>query len=487
MILLAAILFPVLAAVLVGCCRKTKRKPLLILSVALQAVATALLTAVIILPESSFTLFAISDKISVAFRSDGTAKFFCALAAAGWLLVMLYACVYMKHEKNESRFYLFMFLSEAALVGAALSSGLVSMYIFYEFLTLCSMPLVLHSESRESVRAAMKYLFYSIAGAFMALFGIFVLANAASSLEFTPGGVSVESSALVLTALFVMCLGFGAKAGLYPLHGWLPTAHPVAPAPASALLSGLIAKAGVLTIIRSIYFIAGPDLLRGTWVQTTLLCLALTTILIGSTMAFSEKVLKKRLAFSTVSQISYVLVGLFLLTENGLKGALLQVTFHAAVKTCLFLFAGAVIFLTGKTKVDELYGIGRRIPIITVAFTVAALSLIGIPPMGGFVSKWTLATAALDGVSAPLCYIIPVVLLVSALLTAGYLLSISVKAFFPGEERNPAFVAPATKKEPLLFCIPIVLLAAFALLGGVFSETTLEIADTIVGSILSIS
>lgn len=484
MILASAILFPILAAFLIGIFRKAKRTPLLILSVTLQALASALLAAVAIFPESTLSVFSISDKISLAFRSDGTARFFCALIAAGWLLVMLYACVYMKHEKNEPRFYICMFLSEAAIVGAALSSGLVSMYIFYELLTICSMPLVLHGESSESIRAAMKYLFYSIAGAFMALFGIFVLANEAPTLDFTVGGVGLESAPILLWAFFLMTLGFGAKAGLYPLHGWLPTAHPVAPAPASALLSGLIAKAGVLAIIRSIYFIAGPELLKGTWVQTVLLILALATILIGSTMAYSEKILKKRLAFSTVSQISYVLVGLFLLTEDGLKGAFLQITFHAAVKMALFLFAGAVIYLTGKTKTSELYGIGRRMPVITVAYTVAALSLIGIPPMGGFVSKWTLATAALDGIPAPLSYIIPAVLLLSALLTAGYLLSISVRAFYPGEKRDPAFIAPETRKEPLLLCLPIILLAAFALLCGVFAGTTTAVTDAIVGTIL---
>ena len=484
MLLLLVILFPLLAAVTVVLFRKVKRTPLLILTTVLQSISTALTLLAVLLPTTSVTLFTVSDKISFAFSTDGTAKFFISLAAVGWLLVTLYSTVYMKHETNEPRFYVCMLLSEAAMLGAALSSGLVSMYVFYELLTLTSMPLVLHSESRDSIRAAMKYLFYSIAGAFLALFGIFVLATAAPTLTFTEGGVGVAATPLVITGLFTMALGFGAKAGLYPLHGWLPTAHPVAPAPASALLSGLIAKAGVLAIIRSLYFVASPEILRGTWAQTVLLILALSTILIGSTLAYSEKILKKRLAFSTVSQISYVLVGLFLCSAGGLKGAFLQITFHAAVKMCLFLFAGSVIYLTGKTKVDELYGIGRRMPVLTVAFTVAALSLIGIPPMGGFVSKWTLATSALDSVPAPLSYVIPAVLLVSALLTAGYLLQISVRAFYPGDTRLPEFVAPESKKEPLLMVIPVVLLAVFAIVGGVLSASTLSVADSLVQSVL---
>lgn len=484
MILACSVLLPILASVLIALLRKVKRTPLLILSVILQALSTALSVAVIVLPEASLHVFSVTPQISLAFASDATAKFFLALIAGGWLLVMLYSCVYMKHEKKEPRFYICMFLSEAAMIGAALSSGLVSMYLFYELLTISSMPLVLHTETKESIRAAMKYLFYSIAGAFMALFGIFVLSTVAPTLDFTAGGVGIESSPLVLWGIFLAVLGFGAKAGLYPLHGWLPTAHPVAPAPASALLSGLIAKAGVLTIIRTVFFVAGPETLKGTWVQTTLLVLALLTVLIGSTMAYSEKVLKKRLAFSTVSQISYALVGLFLFTEAGVEGAILQVTFHAAVKMCLFLFAGAVIYLTGKTTVDEVYGIGRRMPVITVCYTVAALSLIGIPPMAGFFSKWTLATAALDSVAAPLSFIIPIVLLVSALLTAGYLLQISVRAFFPGDARLPEFAAPQSKKEPVLMVLPLLILAAFALLAGVFSGGSITLADTIAQAIL---
>ena len=187
-------------------------------------------------------------------------------------------------------------------------------------MTLTSLPLVLHERSREAVRAGLKYLFYSVAGAFLALFGIFFLAGVSTSLTFTPGGVLSDGAlagkeGLLLVSAFCMVVGFGTKAGMFPLHGWLPTAHPVAPASASAVLSGLITKAGVLAIIRVVYYIIGPDRRRGTWVQDAWICLTLLTVFMGSMLAYKEPVMKKRLAYSTVSQVSYVLFGLSLLNH----------------------------------------------------------------------------------------------------------------------------------------------------------------------------
>ncbi|MBR6551396.1 MAG: proton-conducting membrane transporter, partial [Clostridia bacterium] len=196
--------------------------------------------------EVSSGSFEFTKGFSLGFRSDLTAKLFCLIISGAWLLVTIYATVYMKHEKNEERFFLFSFLTQGAMMGAILSSNLISMYLFFELVTLFSAPLVLHALSKEAISAAKKYLYYSIAGAFLALFGIFVLATNTTTLNFTSGGTVTEVTPLVLTGVFCMCIGFGAKAGLFPLHGWLPTAHPVAPAPASALLSGIIAKIGVL-------------------------------------------------------------------------------------------------------------------------------------------------------------------------------------------------------------------------------------------------
>ena len=190
----------------------------------------------------------------------------------------------------------------------------------------------------------------------------------------------------------------------------------------------------MLAIVRVLYYAVGADFLRGTWVQTALLALALLTVLMGSMMAYREKLLKKRLAYSSVSQISYILVGLFVMTAESVSGALMHVLFHACIKICLFLCAGSFIAVAGKHRVDELRGIGKAMPKTLWGFTLASLALIGIPPASGFVSKWYLAMGALDSGLAVFSWLVPVVLLISALLTAGYLLPISIAGFFPGRD-----------------------------------------------------
>ena len=476
MAIIISILFPFICGISMLLIKKINKRPLKsAITVVLQAIQTILALVVVIGDEVTSGSFSFAEGLSMGFTSDITAKVFCAIVSVAWLLVTIYACVYMKHEEKEERFFLFSFLTQGAMMGAILSNTLISMYVFFELVTLFSAPLVLHSLSKESIAAAKKYLYYSVAGAFLALFGIFVLASNAPTLNFSAAGVITEATPLVLAGVFCMCIGFGAKAGLFPLHGWLPTAHPVAPAPASALLSGIIAKIGVLAIIRTVFFTAGAGNISGTWVQTALLALSLLTVLMGSMMAYREKIFKKRLAYSTVSQISYVLTGLFLFTEAGFEGALWQILFHAVVKVGLFLSAGAVIFLYGKTQVNELSGIGKRMPVTFVCFTILSLSLIGIPPTGGFFSKWHLATASLANSDiGAFSWIAPVILLISALLTAGYLLSIVIKAFW-GKDESEADIK--TKKEPKLMLIPLIALSAFALLGGIFSQE--------IGSVLS--
>lgn len=472
--------FPFICGLLMPLLKKlTNRKVKMSVIIVLQAVITALGLLTISGGEVSTKSFVFADNLTVGFTADFIAKAFCAIITIAWLLVTIYAAVYMKHEKSEENFFLFSFLTEGAMLGTSFSNSLISMYVFYELVTLFSMPLVLHSLSKESVSAAKKYLYYSIAGAFMALFGIFVIGTNSDNLGFVAGGALSNASPLVLAAVFVMCLGFGAKAGLFPLHAWLPAAHPVAPAPASALLSGIIAKAGVLAIIRTVFFTVGADNIAGTWVQTALLVLALLTVLMGSMLAYREKVFKKRLAYSTVSQISYVFCGLFLFTEAGTVGALWQIVFHAAVKVGLFLCAGAVIFLYGKTRVDELNGIGKKMPITFVCFTILSLSLIGIPPTGGFYSKWYIAIASLEatGIGA-LGWIIPAILLVSALLTAGYLLEVSIKAFLKNEETEAK-----TVKEPKPMIAVLIVFTVIAVAGGIFAEQTQNLVTTVAASL----
>lgn len=400
-----------------------------------------LVTALCLRPEASAVLFSMTDRLVISLRMDGISRLFLLIAAWGYLAAGLFAFRYLRDSEAEGswperNFFSFYLFSQAALMGMDLAANMITMYLFFEMLTLLSMPLVLHDRTPEAAAAALKYLFYSIGGAFLALGCLFILAGCTPSLAFTPGGYLTALQAddpLLCWAVFLGTVGFGAKAGLYPLHGWLPTAHPVAPAPASAVLSGIIAKAGVLAILRLIYCYAGAAFLRGTWVQTALVILSLLTVFMGSMMAYREKLLKKRLAYSSVSQISYALFGLFLMTPDGLTGGLMQVLFHAAVKICLFLTAGSMICLTGRKNADETAGLGAVLPKTFGAFTLASLSLIGIPPFAGFLSKWYLALGSLSSGLPVLDWLGPVILLISALLTAGYLLPVSIRAFFPGK------------------------------------------------------
>lgn len=465
-VLLLAIFLPLAAGALLPLLRRLPRRAQLAYVTAVLAAEAVLTVALACMDEVSVTLLRITPELVVAFRTDGVARVFSLIGALLWLPVGVYSFKYLTHEANENRFLSFYLLVLGALLGMDYASNLVSMYFFYELVTLTALPLVLHSGTKESIRAALKYLFYSIAGAFLALLGIFCVSRF-TTLDFVPGGTlagAVPESYLPLVRTLVFCavLGFGAKAGLYPLHGWLPAAHPVAPGPASAVLSAVIAKSGVLGILRFIYFVVGPDFLRGTWVQIAWLALGMATILMGSMMAWREKLFKRRLAYSTVSQISYILCGLFLLTEAGVQGALLHTVFHAVAKTGLFLTAGAVIFYTGKTRVDELRGVGRQLPLTMSAYTLVALSLIGIPPLAGFVSKWYLATASLDTGLAVVSWLYPVVLLISALLTAAYLLPITLDGFFPGRD---APVLERTPESPLM-TVPLLVLGAASLLLG---------------------
>ena len=413
----------------------------------------------------------LNETLAIAFRADRLAGFFIVLFSFIFAAVLPYAKDYMKHEGGEKRFFLFYALTYLMLVLLAMAANAVTLYMCFELMSLASMPLVLHSGSGESRAASLKYIGYSTLGASLALIGFFMLAQFSPGLDFAPGGTvnpGAEGMRTCLAAYLLIFIGFGAKAGLVPLQLWLTEAHPVAPSPASAVLSGLITKGGVLAIIRTTFYLTGAGLIKGTAVQNVLIILTVITIFTGSMLALREKLLKKRLAYSTVSNVSYVLFGLLTFTSAGFTGAFMQIVFHALAKDVLFLAAGAVIMATGLKYTYELRGIGRRMPVTMWCFTIAALSLIGIPPTGGFTAKWYLASGALaEGTAAGLTGII--VIMVSALLTAFYLLPIMSDAFFPGKDFEAGEKCEVSKRmlfPMLLFCIVIVVLGIFG--GGLY-------------------
>ncbi|MBE6936016.1 MAG: proton-conducting membrane transporter [Ruminococcaceae bacterium] len=480
LILLLPILLPVTAGLLAGflpCFRRDRALYPFMIAASFLTLFSAILAAV--LPTETVTLLSPGSVMAITFRMDDTARFFSLIASAAWCITAVYSCRYMKHEDEHPRFYAFYLIVIGFLNALFTAANLFTMYLTFELMTLCSMPLVLHIRSKEAVYAGMKYLFYSMAGALFGLFGFIVLSTFGDPLMFRKGGVLdaamiAGKEPLFLTAVFLMIVGFCTKGGMFPMHAWLPSAHPIAPAPASAQLSAVITKAGVLCVIRTVYFIASPALLTGTWVQTAWMCLALLTIFMGSMMAYREHGIKKRLAYSTISQVSYIFLGLSLMTPAAVLGALLHVVFHMAAKSTLFLATGSIIHNTGNTRVDDLRGIGLSMPVTMWCWTIAGLSLVGIPPTSAFLSKWYLAEGALafgagqTGLPAVLSWLATVILLVSALLTAGYLLTVSVRAFFPGRnfDRKPLHGL----EDHRSMMIPTAVFAGLSLVLGLYAE-----------------
>ena len=418
----------------------------------------------------SLQLFELVDGIRLYFHVDAVGRIFVTVLCIVWVLAGVYSFVYMEHEGAEKFFYGFYLLCFGVLIGLCFAGNMVTYYLFFELMTLTSMPMVLHNGSREAIMAALKYLFFSMCGAYAALFGIFVLNRYCVTDDYFAGGtldmtlVSGHET-ICLIAVMAMLIGFGVKAGMLPLHAWLPTAHPVAPSPASSVLSAIIVKFGVLAMVRTVFYVVGVDFLRGTWVQYTWMTLSLLTVFMGSMLAYREKVFKKRLAYSTVSQASYILYGLSVMTPLGFVGAMLHTAAHAMIKSGLFLIAGVFLFKYGYTEVSQLKGLGKKMPVLMWCYTILSLALIGIPPTGGFVSKWYLAEGSLQSGIAIYTWLGPVVLLISALLTAGYLLPITLKGFFPGEKAESS----EKKDEPAaLMLIPIIILTALAVLIGLF-------------------
>lgn len=487
-LILIPIFFPIIAGILVKILNLQNRKPRQIYVSLVVIINAIILFSILKMGDISLELFRINQILSIRFRSDNMATFFTVLASVLWIISSFYSFEYMKHEEREIRYFTFLLMTLGVIIGLGFAANMFTFYLFYEFMTLITFPLVIHSMSKESIKAGKKYLIYSFFGAALVLVGIIFVYNYGQSFDFVPGGIldfekigSKEN--LLLTIYLLSFIGFGSKAGMFPLHDWLPTAHPVAPAPASGLLSGIITKAGVLGIIRMTYFVFGPDFIKGTWVHNTILILIIFTIFMGSMMAYKSKLLKERLAYSSVSQVSYVLFGIMLLNLQGFQGGLLHMVFHALIKNILFLSVGVIMYKTNITRVDEIKGIGKSMPITMWCFTLGSLALVGIPPLSGFISKWYLAMGGLDLGNSLLGLIGVIILLISALLTGGYLIPIFRDAFFPGDDFDYTKVK---KLEPNGFMIiPLIILTIGAVIFGIFPNNLLEFINTISSEIFT--
>ncbi len=423
--------------------------------------------------DSTFLLAHFTGDLSICFKVDGMSMVFAGLVSALWPFATLYAFEYMTKEEHEKIFFLFYTMTYGITLGIALSANLLTMYFFYELLTLVTVPLVMHTLTREAILASRKYLYYSLGGAAFAFIGLIMIIIYGTTTDFILGGVldltKIGGRTNVLLFVYVMAfLGFGVKAAVFPFNSWLPQAG-VAPTPVTALLHAVaVVKSGAFAIIRLTYYSFGVDFLKGTWAQTTVMLVVMFTIVYGCSRAVKETHLKRRLAYSTISNLSYILFGVTIMTPLGLVGALTHLIFHAVIKICSFFCAGAIIHQTEKQYVHELDGMGYRMPCVFGIFTVSALALMGVPGLAGFISKWNLASAAVES-GNPVAYFGIACLLISALLTAIYMLTIVVRAFFPGKDFDDSSIKEF--KDPnWKMLLPLFVFVFFIIAFGLYSQ-----------------
>ncbi|MGZ8487596.1 MAG: proton-conducting transporter transmembrane domain-containing protein [Candidatus Binatia bacterium] len=411
------------------------------------------------------TLFEIAPGVGFALGVDSLGLSFALSASLLWIVTSIYSIGYMRTlaESHQTRYYASFAICLSATIGLAFAANLLTFLIFYEVLTIATYPLVVHKGSAEALATGRKYLAYLLSGGGALVLAVAWTHSLAPSLDFKAGGMLPAASAPMTLGLlfFLFVVGVGVKAGLMPLHGWLPSAM-VAPTPVSALLHAVaVVKAGVFGLARVIGFVFGGDLLREIGAVNILATLAGLTIVLASLLAMAQNNLKRRLAYSTVGHLSYIVLGLALVTPEAWLGALFHIITHAAMKITLFFCAGAIYAKTHLENIDELDGIGRQMPITMGAFGLASLGLAGVPPLGGFVSKWFLAQGTLAAGQPWLLAI----LLLSGLLNAAYLLPIVVRAFFIPSERFPKFA----EASPLMI-VPLVTTALLALALGLFPD-----------------
>lgn len=408
-------------------------------------------------------------------QADALSLLFVALSSVLWMATTIYAIGYLEKSPLRSRFFGYFSLCVSATVGLALAGNLVSFLLFYEMLTLATFPLVVHRGTPESLRAGRVYLAYTVGGGALVLMGVALLHGLAGGPDFQPGGYLLEAVGehdLALQVAFVLLIaGLGVKAALLPLHGWLPKAM-VAPAPVSALLHAVaVVKAGAFGIIRVVYDVYGAEAMGLLDIAGPLLWLAAATILYGSVRALQQQELKKRLAYSTISQVSYVTLGVALLGPLAAVGGLVHLVHQGLMKVTLFYCAGNFAETLGIHRIREMDGVGKRMPLTMTAFSIGALGMIGIPPIAGFVSKWALGMGALEvGQDWVL-----LVLMGSALLNAGYFLPLLWRGWFaePADWHEDNWREERWETHWMLL-LPAVFTAALSLLVGLLAGTALS-------------
>lgn len=430
-----------------------------------------------------FILIQFFQGLDISFKLDGLGKIFSGMVSILWPLATLYAFSYMEHAKKKSIYFMFYTLTYAIVLGISFSANMETLYLFYECLTLATLPLIIQPMTKQSKKAGRIYMYFSLAGSALAFVGLmFLLKFANGQTDFVKGGnlILLEGNKnALLFAYFVAFMGFGVKSAIFPLHIWLPLAG-AAPTPTTALLHAVaVVKSGVFALMRLTYFSFCLELIQGEWVQTVTMAIAIFTIVFGSARALKETHFKRRLAYSTISNLSYIVFGITLMSEFGLQAAVLHLLFHSICKITLFFSCGIVMHKAEVNYIYELDGLGKKMPITFICFFVSALSLTGIPLFAGFISKYYLASAALS-INNTLAFVGIIALIISALLTAIYSLSIPFKAFLnkPTEINSEAY--EIAHDGDIKFNLPIIVFSILCVVFGIFSSGLVNLVTTLV-------
>ncbi|RJP81981.1 MAG: monovalent cation/H+ antiporter subunit D family protein [Desulfobacteraceae bacterium] len=445
-------------------------------------IIVSMLPVVLAGKQPAITIYEVLPGLALQFRVDAFGLLFAIVASFLWIITSAYSIGYMRglKEHSQTRYFCFFALSLSATIGVAFSGNLLTMYLFYEMLSFSTYPLVTHHQDREARSSGRMYLVYILGPSIgFVLPAMLISYHMSGTLEFAVQGFLPDqgnyTGLLVLLLLFIF--GF-AKAGIMPFHSWLPAAM-VAPTPVSALLHAVaVVKVGVFCVARVMTGVFGTKLLASFELNTVICWIASITVITSSLIALSQDGLKRRLAFSTIGQLSYIVLGIALLSRSGMEGGMLHIAMHAFGKITLFFCAGAIFVATGVKNISEMKGIGKRMPITMAAFFIGSLSVIGLPPCGGFISKWLLLMGTVQAGQ----YVMLAVLLTSSLLSGAYFLPIVYNAFFckPG---NNTFQG-GIQEAPAWCVVPLSVTAMFSILLFFYPQPFLQLSRVAVDSFL---
>ncbi|HLB70752.1 MAG: monovalent cation/H+ antiporter subunit D family protein [Candidatus Methanoperedens sp.] len=417
--------------------------------------------------------------LPIMFRVDAFGLLFGLIASFLWIFTTLYSIGYMRTQKEhaQTRYFFCFAIALSSTIGVAFSANLFTLFIFYEILTISTYPLVVHIETPEAMRAGRKYLLYLLTAGVFFLFSILAVYHYTGTTDFAFGGI-LEGKGIpenMLKLLFVTFMIGSAKAAFMPLHSWLPSAM-IAPTPVSALLHAVaVVKVGVFTATRIILYVFGIDVMKETGLALAMAYVAAFTIIVASLFALTHDNLKKRLAYSTISQLSYIILGVVMLTPSGITGGMLHILNHAFMKITLFFCAGAIIVAAGKEKISEMNGIGKQMPLTMLAFTLGALGMAGTPATAGFVSKWFLLIGSVEIGQIPLL----LVLLASTFLNVAYFFPVIINAFFKRPDKELSY-----REAPLFMLIPLILTGIFSIILGILPDEPLAMVRIAVANLM---